>query len=108
MVDGMAMLADVTVCVCVMCVAQQPVVKLSRPLTHTAPQPQTNKQTNTSTKLRQQITTVCCHPGVVRTELGRYLVDDIPSFAKASDWLILMDRLTAPSISLLSDAVFYF
>jgi hypothetical protein len=26
-----------------------------------------------------QVLTVCCHPGVVRTELGRYLIEGVPA-----------------------------
>lgn len=34
--------------------------------------------------LDKRILAVCCHPGVVRTELGRYLIDDIPSVGKVA------------------------
>jgi hypothetical protein len=44
-----------------------------RPLLSHPPTPPT-----THTHTRPQILAVCCHPGVVRTELGRYLIDDIP------------------------------
>jgi len=34
--------------------------------------------------LEKKVLAVCCHPGVVRTELGRYLIDDIPSVGKVA------------------------
>ncbi|GAB5036834.1 retinol dehydrogenase 12 [Nannochloropsis oceanica] len=32
----------------------------------------------------KKVLALCCHPGVVRTELGRYLIDDIPSVGKVA------------------------
>lgn len=34
--------------------------------------------------LEKKVLAVCCHPGVVRTELGRYLIDDIPAVGKVA------------------------
>lgn len=34
--------------------------------------------------MEKKVLAVCCHPGVVRTELGRYLIDDIPSVGKVA------------------------